>query len=116
MKRMIITSITALLLMTSCANNTAGPDSMTETSQVETTAAETTSEDTIADESTGAIPHIAVTDLSEYSVTDPFDYKAGPPEIKGNSETIKDVIFFRDNKKYVEGFISPKAKERSLLL
>lgn len=99
MKRMIITSITALLLMTSCANNTAEPDSMTETSQAETTAAETTSEDTTTDKSTGAIPHIAVPDLSEYSVTDPFDYKAGTPEIKGNPEIIKDVTFFRDNKK-----------------
>ena len=102
--------------MTSCANNTAEPDSMTETSQAETTAAETTSEETNTNESNGAIPHIAVPDLSEYSVTDPFDYKAGTPEIKGNSEIIKDVTFFRDSKKYAEGFIFPKAKDRSLLL
>jgi hypothetical protein len=88
MKKLIISGVLALSVLTSCAgkhNSTAG------TAQAESQ---------LPPYSAGiGSPYIQFPDFEGFHITDPFSYEAGKPDISGSSETLKSVTFYRDGKK-----------------
>ena len=91
MKRMVAIAAAAMLLgMTACSDQSGNADTAAETSLPESSATEASELTETSDDSS------AVSDLSQYGVTDPFSYEAGTPEVSGDLDTRKEVSFYRD--------------------
>ena len=110
MKKIFLSGVMALSLLTSCAgssneepkgNVTADTTAAAVTEETTEPAEVTTSAESLIEnyQASPGKPYIPFPDFTGYDITDPFSYEAGKPEVSGNSETYKTIAFHRDGLK-----------------